>query len=117
MSCNDLGFKLVSFQFNSEKDMRRVLDMEPWQFNKHVLVLRRMTDKTQLSAMVFNQAPIWMRIYDLPGVGRDENTVKQIADRFGEVIELDKSTMNGFTRSIRVKVNRTGETAKTWNKN
>lgn len=66
LSCNDLGFNLVSFQFNSERDMRRVLDMEPWQLNKHVLVLRRMTDETQPSAMVFNRAPFWMRIYDLP---------------------------------------------------
>lgn len=30
MTCRDLGFNLMSFQFNTPRDMRRVMDMEPW---------------------------------------------------------------------------------------
>lgn len=104
MTCSDLGFNLISFQFQAERDLKRVLDMEPWHFNKHVLVLRKITDEIQPSAMTFDIAPFWIRIYDLPRSGRDEATLAQIGGRFGEVVEIDKNTMEGLTRSVRLKV-------------
>lgn len=39
MICRDMGANIMSFQFHSKRDMERVLNMEPWHFNKHVLVL------------------------------------------------------------------------------
>lgn len=104
LTCRDLGSKLMSFQFNSSRDLKRVMDMEPWHFNKHVLVLKQRTDEIQPSAMKFNTIPFWIRIYDLPKIRRTELTLRQIGSRFGEVLEVDSSTLSGITRSVRVKV-------------
>lgn len=104
MTCSDLGSRLLSFQFNTERDMKRVLDMEPWHFNKHVLVLRRITDEVQPSTMLFDTVPFWIRIYDLPRIERDEAILNQIGGRFGDVLEIDKTTVAGITRSVRIKV-------------
>lgn len=46
MTCRDMGCNMVSFQFNSQRDMDKVLAMEPWHSNKQVLVLKRLTDET-----------------------------------------------------------------------
>lgn len=75
MTCSALGCNLISFQFQAKRDLKRVLDMEPWHFNKHVLVLQKITDEIQPSAMSFNIVPFWIRIYDLPGSGRNEGTL------------------------------------------
>lgn len=104
MTCHDLGCNLVAFQFNSIKDMKRVQDMEPWHFNKHVLVLKQITDDVQPSAIKYNTAPIWIRVYDLPFIGRDENTITQLGKRVGEVLAIDKESCAGMTRSVRLKV-------------
>lgn len=104
MTCSDLGNQMIAFQFNTMRDMKRVKDMEPWHFNKHVLVLKQITKDIQPSAMRFNAVPIWIRIYDLPISGRDMPTLKQIGARVGEVLDIDKNTTSSITRSIRMKV-------------
>lgn len=65
MVCRELGSNLLSLQFNCKRDMKRVMDMEPWQFNKHFLVLKRIIDDVQPSMMEFNTAAIWIRLYDI----------------------------------------------------
>lgn len=104
MICRDMGNQMISFQFNSKRDMDRVLAMEPWHFNKHVLVLKQITEDIQPSSMEFNSTPFWMRIYDLPMSGKEENTLKQIGVRFGKVMEVDKESMEGVSRSIQIRI-------------
>ncbi|KAH6797548.1 hypothetical protein C2S52_022102 [Perilla frutescens var. hirtella] len=40
MTCREIEANLFSFQFSNRRDLERVLSMEPWTFNKHILVLR-----------------------------------------------------------------------------
>lgn len=104
ITCREIGQNMISFQFNTRRDMERVLAMEPWHFNKHVLVLNKVTADIQPSLMEFNLVPFWIRIYDLPLLGRDEKTLKHIAGRIGEWLETDKESSIGITRSVRMKV-------------
>lgn len=102
--CRDMGANLISFQFHSKRDMDRVLEMAPWQFNKHILVLNLISREVQPSLMCFNRTPFWIRIYDVPMAGRNESALSQIGNRFGEVIEIDRSTLSGVARSIRMRI-------------
>lgn len=102
--CRELGPNLASFQFNSRRDMEKVLSMEPWSFNKHILVLRALASDEQPSMMKFDRAPCWIRLYDIPMMGREEGCLKQIGQRFGGFVELDNTTTTGLAHSIRMKV-------------
>lgn len=102
VTCRELGQNMISFQFQSKKDMNRVLSMEPWHFNKQVLVLKPITAETQLWKMEFNTIHFWIRIYDLPFSSREEETMRQIGGRFGKVLEIDKDTITGVSRSVRI---------------
>lgn len=104
MTCSELGTNLVSFQFNTKRDMERVQSMEPWSFNKHILVLMPLASDIQPSMMKFDRVPCWIRIYDIPMRGREEGVIRQIGQRFGEVLELDKTTIGGLSRSVRMKI-------------
>lgn len=104
LTCQDLGGNMVAFQFNSMRDMKKVKEMEPWHFNKHILVLKQITQDIQPSSMKFNEVPIWIRIYDLPISGRNTKTLNQIGERVGKVIEIDKGTVSSITRSVCMKV-------------
>ncbi|KAL8483746.1 hypothetical protein ACS0TY_026432 [Phlomoides rotata] len=46
---------------------------------------------------------MWVRMYDLPIAARSEKHLLSIANRCGEVVEIDKTSTMGFGRSIRVK--------------
>lgn len=67
-----------------------------------MLVLKKITNEVQPSAMVFDTTPFWIRIYDLPRIGREVATIRQIGARFGEVLEIDHTTLSGITQSVRV---------------
>lgn len=104
MTCRELGSNLISFQFNAKRDMERVLAMEPWHFNKHVLMLNAVTAAIQPSLIPFSKAPFWIRLYDVPIIGREKDVLQKIGTRFGEVIEMDSTTIGGLSRSVRMKV-------------
>lgn len=104
MTCRELGSNLVSFQFNAKRDMERVQSMEPWSFNKHILVLKPLDYDIQPSMMKFDKVPCWIRLYDIPMRGREEAALRMIGQRFGEVIEIDTATVGGISRSVRMKI-------------
>lgn len=104
MICRELENNLISFQFHSSRDMDRVLSMEPWQFNKHVLVLAKLSANIQPSFMRFDKTPCWIRVYDIPIMGRQKKSLQLIGNRFGEVLEIEDNKFNGLARSIRLKI-------------
>lgn len=104
VTCREMGNNMISFEFQAKGDMQRVLSMEPWHFNKHALVLKQASEVSQPSELQFDTIPFWIRLYDLPFIGRDEKTSRIIGGRFGEVMEIDKNTIGGMTKSIRLRV-------------
>lgn len=49
MICRELGSNLLSFQFKCRRDMEKVIGMDPWHFNKHILVLKKISNEIQPS--------------------------------------------------------------------
>ncbi|KAL8457951.1 hypothetical protein ACS0TY_035719 [Phlomoides rotata] len=95
---------LFSFQFNSEMDLRTVLDREPWHFDKNVLVLKELGRGQQPADVSFNSAAFWVRIYELPMAARNQRILTLIFEKIGELVEIDTRSMEGFGRSIRAKI-------------
>lgn len=58
----------------------------------------------ETSAMNFDEVSMWVRVYDLLIGSKSADTIKQIGGRIGEVIEIDKETILGITRSVQIKV-------------
>lgn len=104
MVCGELGNRMLSFQFNSKRDRDMVMERTPWQFNKHLLVLKEVCEATAPSDLDLESTLIWAKIYDIPLKGRNQKTIKMIGKRFGEVKEIDESTLNGFTRAVRIRL-------------
>lgn len=104
VTCRDMGNNMISFQFQARSDMQKVLAMEPWHFNKHALVLKQASEVSHPSELRFDTIPFWIRLYDLPFTGRDEKTARIIGGRFGDVVEIDKNTIGGLMKSIRLKI-------------
>lgn len=76
--------------------MKNVLSMEPWSFNKHILVLRALASNEQPSMMKFDRALWWIRLYDILMMGREEGYLKQIGRKVGSFLEFDITTTTGL---------------------
>ena len=49
----------VSFIFENELDVKRILMSEPWSFNKHLVVLERYTEDVHLRDLKLDHATFW----------------------------------------------------------
>ncbi|KAL8554502.1 hypothetical protein ACS0TY_002617 [Phlomoides rotata] len=103
-TAKEIRKNLFSFQFQLTSDLTVVLMKEPWLFKKNIVALQELDRGEQPSAVVFNKAPLWIRIYDLPIASRNEKVLIAIASKCGTLIEIDPESINGIGRSARLKV-------------
>lgn len=104
ITCREIETNLFSFQFNNPRDANRVLEGRPWQFNRDLLIIQPIESNVQPSTMKFNRSPIWIRIYDLPLLGRTKDVMKQVGMTLGGFLEIDEETISGLSRSVRMRV-------------
>ena len=102
----EIETNLFLFQFYHWKDLDRVIDGEPWFFDKNVVVLKRVDSASRPSelAETLTYAPFWVRIYDCPLGGRKERRIKALAESIGTLLQIDESCIQGWTKSLRAKV-------------
>ncbi|KAL8484903.1 hypothetical protein ACS0TY_027267 [Phlomoides rotata] len=103
-TAREIDKNLFLFQFNSEADMRTVLNREPWLFEKNVVILKELGSGEQPSSIALCMTPLWVRVYDLPMVARNKNSISLIVGRIGELVEVDQTSLEGFSHSVRVKI-------------
>ncbi|KAL8543019.1 hypothetical protein ACS0TY_003771 [Phlomoides rotata] len=103
-AAREIDKNLFSFHFNTETDMKKVLDREPWYFEKNMLVLKELGHGTQPAAVKLNSTAFWVRIYELPIAARNQRVITLVAGRIGELVEIDMRSMKGFGQSVRAKI-------------
>ena len=54
------------FLFNDEKERRRILDMEPWVFDKHLIVLKEVNGDDVPNWGDWCYTPFWVQAHNLP---------------------------------------------------
>ena len=61
------GFKMQSFEdhkflftFEKKEDVDRILDGEPWSFDKHLVVMSRYENESPLQDIRFKKTKIWV---------------------------------------------------------
>ncbi|XP_050255113.1 uncharacterized protein LOC126701006 [Quercus robur] len=78
---------VVLFTFYNQNDMERVLNTEPWSFDKHLMVLHWYDKEVDVLDIDFNMANFWIQVHDLP---------RAVAEKiYGTTGLVDKNTEEG----------------------
>lgn len=105
MDIKNIGKNLYVVQFYHWRDKHRVMEGQPWHFDKHVILMSDIKGNCKPSDIQLWEFPIWARVYDLPFKGRlNINNVKAIGNKIGSFITMDKSGAMGIDKSIRIRV-------------
>ncbi|XP_021864017.1 uncharacterized protein [Spinacia oleracea] len=92
------------FQFHHWKDKEQVMEAQPWHFERHTLALSDVNGEVKPSELPLHNTPFWVRIYDLPLVGRtNDANARVIGNKVGSFIKADKSDVIGINKSLRVR--------------
>ena len=61
-----MGNHILLFIFENQEDVTRVMNSEPWSFDKHLVVVQEYERNTPIKDVSFNKASFWVQVYDIP---------------------------------------------------
>ncbi|XP_075663236.1 uncharacterized protein LOC142632780 [Castanea sativa] len=101
----NLGNHKLLFIIDNKLDAERVLQNEPWSFDKHLIVFQCYNKDTVLEDYNVNEASLWVQVHNIPIGYMDRETTEEICSIVGKVVKTEGSKDSGGDSFIRVRVN------------
>lgn len=89
------------FDFESDADRDRVLDMSPWAVHDHCINLKLLLPNQSLDEVDFSTFQMWGQVHGLSGVMLNIENTKQIAESVGKGLSFENERdmqMRGYIR-------------------
>ena len=84
LKIRDSGDNVLVFEFEDMMDLERVLEYEPWSYDKSLIAFQRVFDVEQIPHLVYNQA--WVQLHNIPLNNLNHETGEAIARAIGTMI-------------------------------
>lgn len=109
MQISDMGINMYLFTFSTTKEAQDVLNRSPWFVMNHLLNLQKWNPAASIYEINFGVAPFWVQMHGLPLEFMKFKNAVTLANRIGNIIEVEDPFMNGnllrtFFR-VRVSIN------------
>ena len=79
------GNNTVLFVFDNFADVDKILNSQPWSFDKHLIIMQRYTNDSPVSELAFNRVPFWVQVHDIPCSFLTRKVAEKLCDTVGEV--------------------------------
>ena len=90
-----MGDNILFFYFEDECDLDKVLEHEPWTYDKHLVVFEKVTTNVPISSLSFQFASFWIQIHDLPLHCLNQGTQDAIGSLLGIPLLMTNSESEG----------------------
>ena len=105
------GFKIQSFgdhkilfTFDNREDGVRILEGEPWTFDKHLVIMSRYDNKSSLQDIKFEKTKLWVQLNGIPIKYMTIEATKKIGSVMGEVFAPTDPKIFDGDQFIRIQV-------------
>ncbi|KAK6124264.1 hypothetical protein DH2020_042016 [Rehmannia glutinosa] len=88
----DIGPDMFFFIFNDEREIKRVLNLEPWIYNRSLVILKEFEGLNVGDIGDLSYTRLWVQVFNLPDFGMTENIGRVIGDGLGVAIDVDSDT-------------------------
>lgn len=89
----DLGNHIVLFIFDNKLETDRILENQPWSFDKHIVALQRYEKGMHIRNLCFELVPFWVQLYDIAVLYMNKVVAKGICSRIGKVCSSENNEM------------------------
>ncbi|XP_074318894.1 uncharacterized protein LOC141655729 [Silene latifolia] len=101
----DTKERIFIFRFEDERDKIKVLEGQPWHFDKYALCFNESNGEEKMTDTPLFYLPIRARIYDLPIKGRiNEDNLSRLGSQLGSYVGRDDSAFPEMERAVRIRV-------------
>ncbi|XP_074289023.1 uncharacterized protein LOC141614167 [Silene latifolia] len=101
----DAKEKTFVFRFDGERDKARVVNGQPWHFEKFIWCFNEPNRSGKVTDVPLCHLPIWSRVYDLSISGRASlSNIKRIGENLGTFQEADLGQNYELDRAVRIRI-------------
>ena len=105
------GFKIqkfddhkILFTFDNKEDVDRILNSEPWSFDKHLVIMEWYEGDRPLNKIRFEKTTIWVQVHGLPIKYMSMEAGIKICEVVGEVVRPTETRLFDAGNFIRLQV-------------
>lgn len=80
------GDHKIFFTFDNREDVVRILEGEPWTFDKHLVIMSRYDNESLLQDIKFEKTKLWVQLHGIPIKYMTIEVAKKIGSVLGEVL-------------------------------
>lgn len=91
VSFREIGERRFLARFVGLRDLRRVLDMEPWSFSNSLVLVAEESRALGDRGVPLSTGVFWVQMHGLPPLSMTVSAVTKIGGLIGQVLEVDKS--------------------------
>ena len=105
----NMGNHIILFIFDNEEEVEKILEGEPWSFDKHLVMIKRYDYSIPVQDLVFEHVSLWVQVHDIPVMYLSREIAEKLCEAVGKVskeptlAEVDR----GNVMRIRVRVDTT----------
>uniref|UniRef100_A0A803MIE9 CCHC-type domain-containing protein n=1 Tax=Chenopodium quinoa TaxID=63459 RepID=A0A803MIE9_CHEQI len=104
LEISNIGKNTYVFQFHHWRDKQRVLNDQPWHFDRHALLPGEIDDNVKPLDVHLCEIPMWVRVYSLPFRGRlNTANVEAIGNKIERFVKFDNSGCMDIEKFVRIR--------------
>ncbi|CAB4306969.1 unnamed protein product [Prunus armeniaca] len=89
VSIKEIDERKFLIRFASRRDMLRVLDMEPWSYKEHLVLLYEIQPGKEVREVEASMASFWVQMHGVPLLNMTTVVARKIGSVLGQVLEVD----------------------------
>ncbi|XP_030932612.1 uncharacterized protein LOC115958345 [Quercus lobata] len=88
LKIRDSGDNVLVFEFEDVLDLERVLEYEPWSYDKSLIAFQRVLDVEQIPHLDFGQVTFWVQLHNIPLKNLSQETGEAVGNSIGKVVQV-----------------------------
>ncbi|XP_023897899.1 uncharacterized protein LOC112009795 [Quercus suber] len=82
----NLGNHMVLFVFDNMEEVEKVIQSEPWSFDKHIMILEKYDKNNLVEELQFKRTTFWVQVHGLPIKFMNVRAATKICEVLGTVL-------------------------------
>ena len=84
----DIGGNILLFEFDDALDLERVLELEPWTYDKILVVFWHAVDVESAPLLSFNSITFWVQLHNIPNQCLTQATGEAMGNTIGSIVQV-----------------------------
>ena len=97
----NLGDHKILFVFDNKAEADKVIQSEPWTFDKHLIVMERYGPSSSIDELTLDKTTFWVQVHGLPVKFMNVKALEKICEVLGKIIltvNLNEAKGGNFIR-------------------